>query len=85
MSRIDQPQTDEEWDAHYDANTLKDAGVINADPDRKQRAETAAGKMIKEKKDEVKSLMAIAGKRSLKKDRPKGPGGKVNLTYPSMK
>ena len=62
---LDQPKTDEEWEAERDANTLIDAEAIKSDPERMKKAVAAADKML----DELEEKARAAAKRRAVKER----------------
>jgi len=57
---MEQPMTDAEYDAQYDANTLARAKNILKDQSRKSAAEKAAKRMVEKEQKEADSLREIA-------------------------
>lgn len=66
---IDEPKTDKEWQAQYDAQTLAQAEEIKADETRLAAAQAQAKKMVENKREEAKAMAKVAGKRE------RGTGG----------
>jgi len=61
---IEQPQSEAEWQAEYDARSLAEAEKIKNDPRRLQRAQTAAGRLAEKEKEEAKAMSKVAGRKS---------------------
>jgi len=61
---VDQPQTEAQWQAEYDARSLAEAEKIKNDPRRLERAQTAAGRLAEKEKEEAKAMSKVAGGRS---------------------
>lgn len=59
---IDTPQSDKEWQAQYDAETLATAEEIKADEPRLKAAEAKAAKMAEDKQEQAKAMKKVAGK-----------------------
>ncbi len=48
------PTSEHNWEAEQDARSLARAMVIKADPERMKKAKSAAKRILKEKRDDVK-------------------------------
>ncbi len=68
---IEQPKTNEEYQARSDAHTLKDATAIHGDPKRLKKAQAALEQIEKEAQE---ALDAIQSAKSV-----------TDKMYPSMK
>jgi hypothetical protein len=65
---IEQPKSDAEMQAQWDAETLAQAEEIKADEGRLKAAEGQAAKMAEAKQEQAKAMNKVAGKG-------KGPSG----------
>jgi hypothetical protein len=70
----DQPKTDAEYQAQWDAETLASAEEIKADEGRLKAAEARAAKMAEDKDEQAKAMRKVAGKGS---GGPAGPGART--------
>lgn len=68
----EQPMTDKEWEAHYDAETLARAEAIKNDPARLAAAQKQAAKITAEKKEEAEAMAKVAGKQKQPADAKSG-------------
>lgn len=59
---IDTPQSDKEYQAQWDAETLATAEEIKADAGRLKAAEAKAAKMAEDKQEQAKAMKKVAGK-----------------------
>lgn len=57
------PETDAQWRAKWDAETLAKAELIKDDPDRLSKAQDAAAKLVKEEREEANVMARVAGKK----------------------
>ena len=55
---IEQPKTDEEYQARSDAHTLKDATAIHGDPKRLKKAQTALEQIEKEAQEALDAIQS---------------------------
>ena len=58
------PQTDQEYQSRWEAETLAQAETIKDDPSRLQSAQAAAKVIADEKDKDQKSMCKIAGKKT---------------------
>lgn len=53
-------KTDADWEAENDARTLMEANIIMKDEERMKKAQEAAERLAKEKKEEAESMSAVS-------------------------
>jgi len=64
MLTTDQPQTEAQWQAEYDARSLAESEKIKNDPRRLERAQAAAGRLAEKEIEEAKAMSKVAGRKN---------------------
>ncbi len=64
-------KSEEDWQAENDANTLANAEAIRANPEKFERAQKAAKRMLAEEEARAKAMKTIAGAKMNYEKSPK--------------
>jgi len=77
---LNQPISDREYEARWDAKSLAKAEEIKADPARLRRAQSAAVRIAQEKQKELTGIKSVAKRANSSETTRKAPISSKNVT-----